>query len=119
MRRSEVQVIARMPQEPRLNFLGLVGGIAVQHQMDRKIGRNVAIDLVVRQNARRDSESELELFRAGNQQQRKGPGRAPRASVEANSRTWTEISRWKVFVSLFSTQLGRSGGAGRPALRAR
>src|SRR5258708_6148677 len=46
MRRSEVQVIARMPQEPRLNFLGLVGGIVVQHQMDRKIGRNVAIDLL-------------------------------------------------------------------------
>ncbi len=75
--------------------------------------------VVVCQNARRDSESELELFRAGNQQQRKGPGRAPCASVEANSRTWPEISRWKVFVSLFSTQLGRSGSAGRPALRAR
>ncbi len=35
-----------MPQEPRLNFLGLVGGVVVQHQMDGKIGRNGAIDLL-------------------------------------------------------------------------
>src|SRR5208337_18610 len=42
----EVQVVARMPQKPCLNFLGLVGGIVVQHQMDGKIGRNGAIDLL-------------------------------------------------------------------------
>src|SRR5271157_6634640 len=35
-----------MPQEPRLNFLGLVSGIVVQHQMDGEIGRNGAIDLI-------------------------------------------------------------------------
>src|SRR6266850_2550562 len=35
-----------MPQEPRPNFLGLVGGIVVQHQMDGKIGRNGTIDLL-------------------------------------------------------------------------
>src|SRR5258707_1604694 len=35
-----------MPQEPRPNFLGLVGGIVVQHQMDGKIGRNGTIDLI-------------------------------------------------------------------------
>jgi len=40
-----VQVVARMPQEPRLNFLGLVSGIVVQHEMNGKIGRNGAIDL--------------------------------------------------------------------------
>src|ERR1700688_4715103 len=39
-------MVARMPQEPRLNFLGLVRGVVVQHQMDGKIGRNGAIDLL-------------------------------------------------------------------------
>src|SRR5260370_27126261 len=34
-----------MPQEPRLNFLGLVRGVVIQYQMDGKIGRNGAIDL--------------------------------------------------------------------------
>ena len=35
-----------MPQKPRPNFLGLVGGIVVQHQMDGKIGGNNTIDLI-------------------------------------------------------------------------
>src|SRR5216684_1183071 len=46
MRGSEVQVVPRMPQEPRPNFLGLVGGIVVQHQMDGKIRRYGTIDLI-------------------------------------------------------------------------
>src|SRR5260370_4455300 len=41
-----MQVVARMPQKPSPNFLGLVGGIVVQHQMDGKISRNGAIDLL-------------------------------------------------------------------------
>jgi hypothetical protein len=39
-------MVPRTPQEPRPNFLGLVGGIVIQHQMDGKMGRNVAIDLI-------------------------------------------------------------------------
>src|SRR5882724_10450741 len=35
-----------MPQEPGPNFLGLVGGIVVQHQMDGKLSRNGTIDLI-------------------------------------------------------------------------
>ena len=35
-----------MPQKPRPNFLGLVGGIVVQHQMDGKIGGNNTINLI-------------------------------------------------------------------------
>src|SRR2546421_5463992 len=46
VRGSEVQVVPRMPQEPRPNFLGLVGGIVVQHQMDGKLSRNGTIDLI-------------------------------------------------------------------------
>ena len=46
MRGSEVQVVARMPQKPSPNFLGLVGSIVIQYQMDRKIGSNGTIDLV-------------------------------------------------------------------------
>jgi hypothetical protein len=35
-----------MAQEPRPNFLGLMGGIVVQQQMDGKIARNGTIDLL-------------------------------------------------------------------------
>ena len=35
-----------MLQEPRPNFLGLVGSIVFQHQMPRKIDRNGTIDLL-------------------------------------------------------------------------
>src|SRR5258706_8385501 len=35
-----------MPYKPRPNFLGLVSGIVVQHQMDGKISRNGTIDLI-------------------------------------------------------------------------
>src|SRR6516225_6065600 len=35
-----------MAQEPRPNFLGLVGGIVVQDQMNRKIARNGTLDLL-------------------------------------------------------------------------
>jgi hypothetical protein len=35
-----------MPEKSRPNFLGLVEGIVVQHQMDGKIGRNGTIDLI-------------------------------------------------------------------------
>jgi len=34
-----------MPQKPRPNFLSLMGSIVIQHQMDRKIGRNGTINL--------------------------------------------------------------------------
>src|SRR6267143_2301900 len=46
MRGSKVQMVPRMSLEPRPNFLGLVGGIIVQYQMDGKIGRNGTIDLI-------------------------------------------------------------------------
>ena len=35
-----------MPQKPSPGFLGLVSSIVIQHQMDRKIGRNGTIDLI-------------------------------------------------------------------------
>src|SRR3984893_12485761 len=46
MRGSRVQMVPRMSLEPRPNFLGLVGGIVVQHQMDGKLSRNGTIDLI-------------------------------------------------------------------------
>ena len=39
-------MVPRTLQKPRANFLGLVGGIVIQHQMDGKIGRNGTIDLI-------------------------------------------------------------------------